>query len=71
MVRKVRILVILISVYNNGYGRDCFKGGGGFFGGVWLEIGVFGGKMRIFIEKWGFRGVLVKKSGKSRKAPGI
>ena len=45
--------------------------GGGFFGGVWLEIGVFGGKMRIFIEKWGFRGVLVKKSGKSRKEPGI
>ena len=24
-----------------------------------------------FIEKWGFRGVLVKKSGKSRKEPGI
>ena len=25
----------------------------------------------IFIEKWGFRGFLCKKSGKSREEPGI
>ena len=38
---------------------------------------VYGRKLRFwwknggFIEKWGFRGFLVKKSGKSRKEPGI
>ena len=25
----------------------------------------------VFIEKWGFRGFLVKKSGKSREGPGV
>ena len=40
-------------------------------------LGVYGGKSRFwwknggFFGKWGFRGFLVKKSGKSRKEPGI
>ena len=37
----------------------------------------YGGKLRFswrnggFFEKWGFRGFLIKKSGKIRKEPGI
>ena len=40
-------------------------------------LGVYGQKSRFwwenggFFEKWGFRGFLVKKSGKIRKEPGI
>ena len=47
------------------------------FGGKRGVSGVYGRKLRFwwknggFIEKWGFRGFLVKKSGKSRKEPGI
>ena len=34
------------------------------FKGLW-------GKLEVFIEKWGFRGILVIKLGKSREEPGI
>ena len=50
------------------------------FGDCWLKVRFSGDvcpkievlvKNRGFFEKWGFRGILVKKSGKSRKEPGI
>ena len=62
MLRKVRILVILGSVYNKRNCRECFKWGG-FKGFVVENSG--------FYEKVGFRGFLVKKLVKSRKEPGI
>ena len=40
------------------------------FGVLWLKREVLVEKSRFF-EKWGFRGFLVNKSGKSRKEPGI
>ena len=52
-----------------GSGGGSIKKNGGFQG-LWLKIEVLvenGG----FFEKWGFHGFLVKKSGKSRKEPGI
>ena len=48
-----------------------FVGKGGV-SGVLVEKGGRGWwKNGGFFEKWGFRGFLVKKSGKSRKEPGI
>ena len=44
--------------------------GGGFLGG-YVKKGGFGGKMGVLVEKWSFRGILVKKFGKSREEPGI
>ena len=38
--------------------------------GVWSKIEGLVGNGGFF-EKWGFRGFLVKKSGKSREEPGI
>ena len=35
------------------------------------KIGVLVENAGVFIEKWGFRGILVKKLGKSREEPGI
>ena len=45
----------------------------GFVGkmGVFVEKGEVLLKNEVLVEKWGFRGILVKKSGKSRKEPGI
>ena len=43
------------------------RGFRGFMDGNWGFWWKNGG----FFEKWGFRGFLVKKSGKSRKEPGI
>ena len=40
-------------------------------GGFGVENWVFSGKIGVLVEKWGFRGILVKKSEKSRKEPGI
>ena len=47
-------------------GREDRVGYGGFSGkiGVWWKNGGFFGK-------WGFCGILVNKSGKSREEPGI
>ena len=47
-----------------------FRGKMGVLLDVWSKIGVLvenGG----FFGKWGFRGFLVKNSGKSREEPGI
>ena len=40
------------------------------FNVVWSKIGVFVENAEFF-RKWGFRGFLVKNSGKIRKEPGI
>ena len=40
-------------------------------GGFLVENWGFRGKIGGFFEKWGFGGILVKKSGKSREEPGI
>ena len=44
--------------------KGVFCGKMGVFMSLWLKMGVF-------LGKWGFRGFLIKKSGKSRKEPGI
>ena len=47
-----------------------FSGKMGVLMGLWSKIGILvenGG----FFGKWGFRGFLVNKSGKSREEPGI
>ena len=49
----------------------------GGFGGAIVKNGGFHRKMGVLVKnggffgKWGFRGFLVKNSGKSRKEPGI
>ena len=57
-----------------------FRGLGLKIGGLvgkWGFTGGYGRKLRFqwkndgFFEKWGFRGFLVKKSGKIREEPGI
>ena len=40
------------------------------FVGLWSKIGGLV-ENTGFLEKWGFRGFLVKNSGKSREEPGI
>ena len=53
-----------VPLVNGGWGdRVGYRGFSGKMGFWW--------KNRSFLEKWGFHGILVKKSGKIRKEPGI
>ena len=47
-----------------------FRGKWGFSGKMEGFLDLWG-KIGVLVEKGGFRGFLVKKSGKSRKEPGI
>ena len=48
-----------------------FSGKMRFLGMYEQKSWFFWWKNRGFIEKWGFRGFLINKSGKSREEPGI